>query len=355
MRQHNKIVINGQFANRRMTGQERFAYEVLGELDKLVTESENIELIVPENSTNIPHLSNIPVKKYGMAKGSLWEQTYFAFYAIIHNATTLNLCSIMPLLKPGIICIHDIDYKVNPQNFTTLYARISKIWHLLQFNWAWKFSRIILTVSEFSKKQIHDVYGVDLSRIHVVTNGWEHFERVVEDTSVKERYPAWFSKPYFFSLGSLAPQKNIEWILKVARQHPQYTFLIAGYGSLKEYGKNYQSKDYSNVIFLGYIQDGEIKHLMRECKAFIFPSYYEGFGIPPLEALSVGAQIIVSKTSCLPEIFEDSACYIDPYNTNVNLDELLSTPIKNAENILKKRRFSETAEYIYQLIFKSES
>lgn len=354
MRKHTKIVINGQFTNRRMTGQERFAYEILLELDKLVTDRDHIELIVPKNAIHIPHLLNIPVRKYGIAKGSLWEQSFFAFYAITHKANTLNLCSIMPLLKPGIICIHDIDYKVNPQNFTTLYAILSRIWHLIQFNWAWKFSKTILTVSEFSKRQIHEVYRIDLSRIHVVTNGWDHFERIKEDISIEKHHPEWFLKPYFFSLGSLAPQKNIEWILEVAKQHPQYTFIIAGHGSLKEYGKEYQSKDYSNILFLGYRKDSEIKHLMRACKAFIFPSYYEGFGIPPLEALSVGTKIIVSKTSCLPEIFEKSAYYIDPYNTNIDLDKLLSAPIKNADEILKKRRFSKTAAYIYRLISTSK-
>ena len=98
--------------------------------------------------------------------------------------------------------------------------------------------------------------------------------------------------------------------------------------------------------FLGYISDGEIKYLMRCCKAFIFPSFFEGFGIPPLEALSVGAKIIVAKSSCLPEIFGDSAYYINPYKTNVYLDNVLNRPRQSGEVILQKYCFSKFAKIV---------
>ena len=71
-------------------------------------------------------------------------------------------------------------------------------------------------------------------------------------------------------------------------------------------------KELPNVKLLGYVSDGQVKWLMQNCKAFIFPSYYEGFGIPPLEALSVGAKIVVGNAASLPEIYKKSAYYIDP-------------------------------------------
>ena len=70
-----------------------------------------------------------------------------------------------------------------------------------------------------------------------------------------------------------------------------------------------------NVILLGYVSDEEVKALMQKCKAFVFPSYYEGFGIPPLEALSAGARIIIARSASLPEIYGNAALYIDAYNT----------------------------------------
>ena len=336
------IVINGQFTARKMTGQERFAYEIISELDKLKTDIK-FTLVIPKNAKNIPPLKNIPIIKYGKAKGSLWEQTFFAYYTIRHKALSLNLCSIMPLLKPGIICIHDLCYKVNPQYFKTSYARISQLWHIIQFHFAWHFSPLIFTVSEFSKQQMIDIYHVNPDKIKVLGNGWEHFERVKEDTSLIERHPEFFQKPYFFSLGSLAPNKNIKWILEVAQKHPQYNFYIAGNANPTAYKEDYNSKDYTNVQFLGYISDSEIKTFMKYCKAFIFPSYFEGFGIPPLEALSVGAKVIAANTSCLPEILQDTCYYIDPYNTDINLDTLLSNQVQKPNKVLEKYQFKNFA------------
>ncbi len=345
------IAINGQFTNRRLTGQERFAYEMVSALDD-IPPSKNIKwvLVIPSNATNIPQLSNIEIVKFGKAKGSLWEQTCFAYYLITRHALSLNLCSIMPVLSPGIICIHDLSYKVNPQYFKTAYAKISQLWHKFQYHLAWRFAPIIFTVSEFSKRQMIDIYNVPAEKIIVIGNGWEHFKRISDDDTLLIRRPELFVKPFFFSLGSLAPNKNIEWILAVAKTHPQYNFYIAGNANLTAYGKDYKECDYMNVKFLGYLPDVEIKTLMRKCKAFIFPSLFEGFGIPPLEALSAGAKIIVAKSSCLPEIFEDSAYYINPYDTNINLDVLLEGHVKEEEAILKKYRFPAFAKTIHDAI-----
>ncbi len=351
MKKH-PIVINGQFTARRMTGQERFAYEIVSELDKICNKDE-FELVVPRNAVHIPNLTNIRVVKYGKAPGSLWEQTFLALYLLTKRRMSLNLCSIMPLLKPGYICIHDLSYKVNPQYFNTLYAKISQLWHKIQYQWAFKLSPLIFTVSEYSKKQMIDIYNVSAKRILVIENGWEHFARIQEDESLLKRKRDWFSKPYFFSLGSLAPNKNINWILKVSQKHPDYNFLIAGNANLRAYGSDYSDNDYSNVKFLGYLSDGEVKTLMKKCKAFIFPSFFEGFGIPPLEALAVDAKIIIANASCLPEIFGKSAYYIDPTNTDVDLAQLLeSTSVESAEAILDKYTYANAGRKVYNVLNK---
>lgn len=164
------IAINGQFTNRKLTGQERFAFELLLELDKIVEHSFlRFELVIPQDAANVPNLQNINIKKFGKAKGSLWEQLYFTYYLFRTGAVSLNLCSIMPVLRPGIICIHDLSYKVNPSYFKTLYARISQIWHKFQYWLAWHFSPIIYTVSEYSKQQMIDIYHVNPDKIIVIT------------------------------------------------------------------------------------------------------------------------------------------------------------------------------------------
>ena len=167
-----RFIINGQFCARKLTGEERFAEEIVLELDKLCTNS-TVKLIVPKNAIRIPDLKNIEIIKYGKVKGFLWEQISFGWYALVHRTTTLNLCSIMPIIKPGVVCIHDIKYKTGigikvKQNF---YQRLSKIWHLFQYNLAWTFSPLIVTVSEYSKKEMMEVYKISPSRIFVIGNG----------------------------------------------------------------------------------------------------------------------------------------------------------------------------------------
>lgn len=86
-------------------------------------------------------------------------------------------------------------------------------------------------------------------------------------------------------------------------------------------------------------------------QSFYFSFFFEGFGIPPLEALSVGAKIIVAKSSCLPEIFGDSAYYINPYKTNVYLDNVLNRPRQSGEVILQKYCF-RSLQRLYSIVWK---
>lgn len=89
---------------------------------------------------------------------------------------------------------------------------------------------------------------------------------------------------------------------------------------------------------------------MKHCKAFIFPSFYEGFGIPPLEAMSAGAPVIISDRASLPEVFGGSAHYVDPNNPAVNFDRILSENTEPAENVLKKYSWSKTAKRVLSVI-----
>ena len=100
----------------------------------------------------------------------------------------------------------------------------------------------------------------------------------------------------------------------------------------------------------GYLSDGEVKAILSECKAFIFPSYFEGFGLPPLEALSCGAQIIISNSTCLPEIYGKSAHYINPDEPNVDLERLLEEPVANSQEILHSLTIEKSAKQLYKVI-----
>jgi glycosyltransferase involved in cell wall biosynthesis len=192
-------------------------------------------------------------------------------------------------------------------------------------------------------------YNVNPNKITVIYSSWDHFKDITADFSVINNFPV-LSKPFSFSLGSLSKRKNIRWILKYAAKHPDDLFAISG-TSLSTLKIDELNKEIpKNIIFLGYLDDSKVKALMTKCKAFILPSYYEGFGLTPLEALSCGAQIIIAKAASLPEIYGNTAHYIDPYNTDVELDALLNESVEKPDAILSKYSYDSSALKVYNLI-----
>ena len=101
---------------------------------------------------------------------------------------------------------------------------------------------------------------------------------------------------------------------------------------------------------MGYVSDEEAKALMIHCKAFLFPTFYEGFGMPPMEALSCGARAIVSDTPTMNEVYGNTVYYINPNNANVDLEKLVMTKVEPAENVLSRFSWRKSAEMFYDTI-----
>ena len=209
---------------------------------------------------------------------------------------------------------------------------------------------MVLTVSDFSKEQIQKVYGVEDARIDVIPNGWEHFESV-EPISPSDIDNFLIPGTFYFTLGSLQKRKNLGWIARYAESHPEEKFAISG-KSVSGFvsGDIANLKNLPNVKLLGYVSDGHVKWLMQNCKAFVFPSYYEGFGIPPLEALSVGAKIIVGNAASLPEIYKGTALYIDPYSTDCTIKELLKKKTDAPDMVLSEYTYDKAAKKLYNVL-----
>lgn len=345
-----KYAINGRFVVRKLTGQERFATELLRELDKICKKDEFV-LVVPEYAETLPDYKNIKIVKYGKVKSHFWEQISLYRYCKKHHLVSVNLTSTCPLLDSGIVCCHDAaSYEIRELLTQNLYGRLSYIWHQMMIEAVKRSKYPIITVSRYSKSRLSKFMKVPESRFHVISNAWQHYLRVNADESIFEKLPKGYDRgEYYMALSSLSPQKNFIWVKEVAKRNPQKKFLIVGRAEgFTKLGTDELQE--SNLHFTGYLTDGEIKSLMTRCRAFIHPAVYEGFGIPPIEALSCGAELIVSTAACLPEVYGNSAHYIDPHNYDVDLDELLKEPVAPASEVLDKYSWSKEAKKLLNLL-----
>lgn len=337
-----KVVIDGKcIKTEHYTGAQRYATEVLLELDKLVPKGK-YELLIKPECKELIHLDNI--KKIEMkAKNSVvWIAKVF-FYLLKNGALYIHLTSGITLWRNSIITLHDIYSFYGVCNDTWIYIlkkRVTAITDAI-------IAKHIVTVSEFSKQTMIDKLPIKSEKISVIYNGWQHLKNIESDESILEKIKV-LPQSYFFFLGRLVNNKNIKWIFNMADKHPNSWFVIAGALCSEKF--DFYRGINENIIYTGFISDGEIKALYQNCKAFLFPSIMEGFGIPPMESLYNGAPIIISNTSSLPEIYKDSAHYIDPMQYDYCLDDLLKEPVASPEKILNEYSWEKSAKQWYKLI-----
>lgn len=351
-----KFVLNGAFVCRRATGLERFAGETIRALDALVAPGEFV-LLVPRRGESqlLDGLKNIAVRRYGLAVGFAWEQFCLPFFSWAHDAETVNLCNVAPLANPGAVCIHDIFYKTRARDFGgSARGRLSSVWHRLQYSWCTRFARRLFTVSKYSAQEIAREYGVPAERIVVLGNGWEHVRRITGDDGVLAKLPP--GGRFFLVLGSLAPNKNLKWVCRSAKRHPDVTYVVAG-GVMVSAAQTDCGDTPANMVFLGRVSDGEMKSLMERCEGLVFPSLEEGFGIPPLEALALGRTVAAAEKSCLPEIYGDAVHWFDPDDPDACDDpcELVKTPVGPAADVLSRHTWRNVASRLLSALRENDA
>ncbi|MGN0974911.1 MAG: glycosyltransferase family 4 protein [Gemmiger sp.] len=349
----NNYAVDGLFLAQRLSGIQRYSMELLAAYDELAG-SGRVEVVVPASlpEEKRPRYNNLRVVPYGRHSGFAWEQLDYPRYLKESGRKGLCLCNVIPVHGfSGTAVVHDICYKARPDFYTAPRDRASAAWHCLQYRLIAEKADRIITVSEFSKRELMRVYGVPESGITVIYNAWQQMQRVQPDNRILQKSGLQRGR-FYFSMANLLKNKNFPWVLRAAQNSPGETFAIAGGGSLEKAAGEMGLAGLPNVKYLGYVTDGEAKALMAGCKAFLFPTFYEGFGIPPLEAIACGApRILVSDTPCMREVYGPYACYID-LDTNTG-DVNAVTPGAQADNpagILERYSWQESARRLAALL-----
>lgn len=349
-----KIYINGRFLTQKITGVQRYAEEIIKAIDSQVIDKVNYKwiLLVPKNIIRNLKLENIEIKKIGYLKGHLWEQIELPFYS--KDGILLNFCGCAPIIKKNqMTTIHDAAVCVMPESFSFLF----RTWYKLMFYILGKRARKIFTVSEFSKKEINRFFNIPFDKIEITYNGIDHILQIEPDESIFNKLKI-EKNNYVLAVSSLNPSKNFKLILKVAKKLQNVNFVIAG-GTNSNIFKEQGLEITSNVNFIGYVNDEELIALYKYANCFVYPSIYEGFGIPPIEAMSCRCPVIVSNIDVLREVCGKGALYCDIkdvdnltnkiqqiYNNIINIDELIEEGKKN----IKKYKWNNSARKIIKFV-----
>lgn len=259
----------------------------------------------------------------------------------IKHITRQDLAFLLELvdLKKTIVTCHDIIP-------IAYYGTRNPIWKL-NARGLRKAERII-TVSEFSKKDISKYIKYPEEKIEIIPPAVDHgLYYQNRNRGVLKRYGIGEDEKVILYVGAEEPRKNVQFLInsfsKLKNKIPQVKLLKVGMpnylGVREKLLKQIESLNLQkNVIFTGYVSENELAEIYNAVDLFVFPSLYEGFGMPPLEAMACGTPVITSNTSSLPEVVGDAAIVADPYDLESFTDKMytLLTDQTSRENIIKK-------------------
>ena len=312
-----RVVLNGRFLTQVQTGVQRYALETVRALDVLLAENATLReqfdfvLATPTELTTAP-LSLRHVRQIALpgGNGHLWEQG--ALWWFSRGSYLVNFNYSGPLLKRHqLVTVHDATVKVMPASFTRGYRCV----HNLLVAVLGRTSRDMMTVSAFSRDELQRWFRLSRRDILVGREGGEHAVIDVDAQTVLQRHGLQAGR-YILGVGSVKPNKNYGLLGRAMTLLPNYPLPVAIAGA-KDIGI---FKDNSTLPksfrFLGFVPDAELSALYRHAAWFVFPSLYEGFGLPAIEAMAHGCPVLAARSSCIPEVCGDAALYFDPHDAS---------------------------------------
>lgn len=327
-----KIGINGLFLNRPTTGTGQYLLELLPALTQVDTQNE-YALITPSAVSGLPsnvavHRETVALNRISENLAKLWfEQITFTRACQRERIDLAHVPYFGAPLFPRtrtVVTIHDVIPMLLPLYRGSLlvraYTRLVAI--------ASRRADAIIADSECSKRDIVRVIGVDASRVHVVyLAANQRYQRVIDTTGVSQKYS--LPAKYLLYLGGFDQRKNVRVIIEAfAQLRDLYSAgcrLVLGGVMLGNDSKFFpdprriaRESDLPDdaIRYIGWVDEADKPALYSGATVFLFPSLYEGFGLPPLEAMACGVPVIASNASSLPEVVGDAGMLVDPNDVN---------------------------------------
>lgn len=357
-------------------GLGRYVQEIVDNVIALDQENEYVIFLNKENYsefiTDNPRVRKVAVNiKWYTAL----EQILFPLIIVKERLDLMHFPHFnVPVFTPGrfVVTIHDLILTkfptVRASTLSPVFYYIKNFLYRLVIKIAVMRASKVIAVSEFTKKDVVEQFKISPAKVQVTLEG------VADLASNKDRHPIPKSDDketllgynirgdFILYVGNAYPHKNLDFLIevfsKMLENKPDFRLVLVGkedyfYKHLKESARKRnlwkEGDDKSPIVFPGYVPDSELKVLYGNAQAYVFPSLYEGFGLPPLEAMSMGCPVISSDQSSLPEILGEAALYFNPRDQEDVLKKI-ETIIKNdnLRNKLVERGYKQIKKYNWQ-------
>lgn len=298
-----------RFLTQPLSGMQRYAEELAAALDARLAEDPEylggarVVGLAPAGAARQRDWRAIEIRRVGRLKGHAWEQIELARAA--KGCVLVSLAGSGPLLHPRhVFAVHDANLFANPH----FYSRPYRAWHgFIRPRLAGR-ARALITISAFSRGELARWCDLPESRFEIVPDSAEHILGVSSQPDVLARRGLEAGR-YVLCVGNQSPNKNIALAIDAfAAVAPEGMHLVVAGGAPAALARAH-TVEAPWLKALGRVSDGELRALYESAAMFLFPSLYEGFGVPPLEAMALGCPVVSSDSSAMPEVLGDAALF----------------------------------------------